>query len=63
MLGIKAPLTSYRLRNMTSENLVDVAPTLALCGELPYTMNDGIELTTQWLERPAETASAQRQAA
>ncbi len=46
-----APLTSFRLRNMTTHNELDVSATLALAGPNPYTLEQGIERTVAWLER------------
>ncbi len=44
------PLTSRRLENLTENNVVDVGPTLALTGPPPYSVDQGIELTAQWVE-------------
>ena len=46
------PLTSYRLGNMTRDNVLDMAPTLEVTGPNPYTLEQGIEETVAWLDQP-----------
>jgi nucleoside-diphosphate-sugar epimerase/UDP-N-acetylglucosamine transferase subunit ALG13 len=43
------PITSFRLCNMTTENIVDIAPLLAITGQLPFTVSKGIDATVSWL--------------
>lgn len=45
------PLNSYRLSNMTADNIVDMSATLKLCGSGPFSLSQGIERTAQWLEQ------------
>ena len=53
-LGLKrVPLTSYRLANMTRDNVLDMSPTLAVTGASPFTLEQGIEATVAWLDQPA----------
>jgi GlcNAc-P-P-Und epimerase len=53
-LGLKGlPLTSYRLSNMTGDNVLDMSPTLAVTGPNPFTLEQGIEATVAWLDQPA----------
>ena len=50
-IGIKSfPLTTCRLLNMTTDNVIDIQPTLAVTGAPKYTFSDGVERTAQWLE-------------
>jgi len=49
LFGIRFPLTSFRLRNMTADNVIDMSPTFGLTGPGPYTLADGIEETARWL--------------
>ncbi len=50
MAGWKGfPFTSFRLGNVTTPSVVDMAPTRAICGELPYSVDDGVQLTADWL--------------
>ena len=44
------PLTSFRLTNMTRDNLLDVSPTLEVTGLNPFTLEQGIEQTVAWLK-------------
>jgi hypothetical protein len=50
LLGVGAPLTSFRLRDMTTENVVDTRPIAALAGPGPYSMLEGVDQTSAWLE-------------
>lgn len=50
VVGIKAPLTSYRLRNMTVDNVPDIGPILQVAGGGTYTLAQGVDLTCRWLE-------------
>jgi nucleoside-diphosphate-sugar epimerase len=49
-LGIKAPLTTYRLRNMTVDNVPDIGPIQKLAGPGPCSLEQGVDLTARWLE-------------
>jgi GlcNAc-P-P-Und epimerase len=44
----KFPFNSYRLRNILTEYIFDMRETEAICGRLPYTVEDGIARTTKW---------------
>ena len=46
-----APLTSYRLGNMTRDNVLDMNPTLEVTGPNPFTLEQGIEETAAWLDQ------------
>ena len=51
LLGWKAfPMTSFRLLNMTTDNIVDINPINAVAGPLPYSLADGISETVVWLK-------------
>lgn len=47
--GIKAPLTTSRLRNMTEEHAAPMQATLDLCGPPEITLDEGIKRTVEWL--------------
>jgi nucleoside-diphosphate-sugar epimerase len=47
--GRRFPFNSFRLNNVLTAYLADLAPTRAVCGELPYTMLDGVAETVRWL--------------
>jgi nucleoside-diphosphate-sugar epimerase len=43
------PFNSFRLRNVLTAYQVNVDATREVCGELPYTMTDGVKATARWL--------------
>lgn len=48
-IGIKDfPFTSFRLNNILTEYQFDMSSTKAVCGDLPYTFEDGVKATAQW---------------
>ena len=48
--GLRFPFTTFRLRNMTTENILDVESTGNVTGKLPYSLEDGVDLTVKWLK-------------
>jgi len=48
--GNAFPLNSSRLRSMTTDYNTPMEPTFQLLGENPYTLEDGIRETVEWLE-------------
>lgn len=51
-VGFRAfPFTSFRLDNVLTNNVVDTKPIEAVCGPLPFSIDDGIAQTTAWLRR------------
>ena len=49
-LGVpRFPFNSFRLRNVLTAYQVDLSATAAVCGPLPYTMDDGVRATVSWL--------------
>ncbi|MGY6500933.1 MAG: NAD-dependent epimerase/dehydratase family protein [Acidimicrobiales bacterium] len=50
------PLSSYRLRNMLTETVFDMEPVRAVCGDLPYSWEDGTRTTVRWM-RSQDTSS------
>lgn len=50
LLGIRNfPFTSFRLNNILTEYRVDVTMTEAVCGPLPFSVEDGIRATAEWI--------------
>lgn len=47
--GIRFFITSFRLKNMTTYNTVDMEPTKLIVKEIPYTRIQGVRLTLDWL--------------
>jgi GlcNAc-P-P-Und epimerase len=43
------PLTSFRLNNLLTPMVHNLEPMRAICGDLPYSMEDGVRITTAWL--------------
>lgn len=52
--GIRFPMTSFRLSNMTTNNVHDLSPLRELMDEaLPFTRERGTALTVDWLNKPS----------
>lgn len=51
-LGVKRfPMTSFRLNNMTTENIVDTDGIFEVTGKPPVSMDEGIKRTVSWLKQ------------
>lgn len=50
-VGIRFPITSSRFKSMTTGNGAPMEPIFKLCGAPPYTLEQGIEATTEWMRR------------
>ena len=48
-LGISFPMTSFRLKNMTTDNIMDMSETQKVAPDLPINRKDGIKKTLAWL--------------
>lgn len=46
----RAPLTTFRLNNLTTDMVYDTAPVEALVGPLPYDLSTGVRETVAWLK-------------
>jgi nucleoside-diphosphate-sugar epimerase len=44
-----APLTSFRLRNLITDNVLDLTPLIEIHGELTYGVADGVRRTVDWM--------------
>ena len=44
----KFPFTRFRLRNLTEDDLCEMEPTRAVCGEVPCTRDEAIRRTVEW---------------
>lgn len=49
----KPPLTRFRLNNLLTDMVYDTAQIEAICGELPYSLQDGVMDTVAWLKSHA----------
>lgn len=45
------PLTSFRLNNLITDMVYDTQNLEKLCGELPYKLENGVKITTQWMKK------------
>ncbi len=46
----KPPLTSFRLKNMSADTSgIDLSPIKGACPALPYSIDDGVDATVQWM--------------
>lgn len=48
--GIHFPMTSFRLKNMTTDNMVDLSSTCKLAPQPPFSREEGIRHTLKWME-------------
>lgn len=48
------PLTSFRLANLVTEMVYDLTPLESVVGPLPYSLDDGIRATVQWMRAAGE---------
>lgn len=48
-LNINFPLNSFRFKNMTTDNVIDMSETQKLIPSLPFTRKKGNKLTIEWL--------------
>jgi hypothetical protein len=51
---IRFPMTSFRLKNMTIDNVLDLSQTIAITGPGPFSLDTGIEMTVRWLNAARE---------
>ena len=50
IFGLKFPVTSFRLNNMTSDNVINNESTVQICGKQQYSMEDGVVETVNWFK-------------
>lgn len=49
LFGIMPPISSYRLKNMMTNNLIDVSATFKYAPNPPYTRRQASEITVKWI--------------
>lgn len=49
LLGISFPMTSFRLKNMTTDNVHNLNPIKDLAPDLPTTRKEGNKCTIEWI--------------
>ena len=50
-VGMSFPMTSFRLKNMTTNNVIDLQNTEKIVGKIPYTRRYGIKQTLKWMKK------------
>jgi GlcNAc-P-P-Und epimerase len=66
-LGIRpVPFNSFRLKNMLTQYQFDMRETEAICGPLPYAIEDGVRITADWINHhsqniPVVSTTAERE--
>jgi len=48
-LGVRAPMTTFRLNNMLTQMVVDLTPISAVADSFPYTVAEGVRATCEWI--------------
>lgn len=51
LIGITFPMTSFRLKNMTTDNIIDLSETYKIAPYPPFLRIDGIKATLEWLKK------------
>lgn len=51
LFGIHFPMTSFRLKNMTTNNIIDLSATNRIAPEPPYSRKEGTRQTLEWLRQ------------
>ena len=54
LFGINFPMTSFRLKNMTTNNVINLSNTMEIASHLPFTRIEGIRKTLNWLKTQNE---------
>lgn len=51
-LGWKSvPLTTFRYNNMITNMVYDTSELETICGELPYSLEEGVDITLEWINK------------
>jgi hypothetical protein len=50
-LGVRFPITSYRLNNMLTQAIYDLSPLRGVQPELPFGLDEAIKITCEWLSK------------
>ena len=50
LFGVHFPMTSFRLKNMTTNNIIDLKNTMAIAPNPPYTRIEGVRKTLGWMK-------------
>lgn len=52
--GLPFPMSSFRLKNMSTDHILNLQPLYEICGAPPFTRKDGIHDTLKWLNEITE---------
>lgn len=50
VIGISFPITSFRLKNMTTNNVIDLSKTKEIAPKLPFLRLEGVAKTLKWIQ-------------
>ncbi|WP_289773379.1 hypothetical protein [Phocaeicola sartorii] len=53
LLGVTFPMTSFRLHNMTTDNVLELNPIQEIAPDLPVKRIDGTRRTLEWIKSNA----------
>lgn len=51
MFGVKFPMTSFRLKNMTTDHIVNLDNTYNVCGDVPFDRKSAVTRTVKWMTK------------
>jgi GlcNAc-P-P-Und epimerase len=51
LFGVKFPMTSFKLGNMTIDHIVDLENTYAVCGKVPTNRFSAVKKTLEWIKK------------
>ena len=51
LLKINFPMTSFRLKNMTTNNKIDLKDTKKIAPKLPFSRLEGVKATLNWMKK------------
>jgi GlcNAc-P-P-Und epimerase len=50
LINVPFPLTSFRLRNITTHNILNISDTISITGKAPFSMQTAVQKTLKWME-------------
>jgi hypothetical protein len=51
---VNVPYSSFRLKNIMADTAFDLTSLAEVCGDLPYSLKEGVKITTDWLNRTSK---------
>ncbi|MBL8764626.1 MAG: NAD-dependent epimerase/dehydratase family protein [Phycisphaerae bacterium] len=52
------PITSFRLKNLTGDNICDMTPVRRLVGDMPFGDEEGVQITVRWMREEGSVPGA-----